>query len=237
MPIIILLFIISIIFLIIAYNKETKTNEINKQIKQENQKLLKDKESIINEIKFLNDKKEEKNEDLKKLENITLNMNAAAHEAFTQYCDSLESEYRDIEREHDDAIDSLRVSYDYMQDELMNKIKDTQKELDKISTTRAAAIQAQLKEQEIKDKQSFYCPQVPEMELKDVKVLRDIEYKLNNPRVLRMLVWQAYYQKPVNQVCANVLGAATATKCGIYKITNQLNNLVYIGQTVDIATR
>lgn len=238
MPIIIiLLFIISIIFLIIAYNKETKTNEINKQIEQENQKLLKDKESIINEIKFLNDKKEEKNEDLKKLESITLNMNAAAHEAFTQYCDSLESEYRDTEREHDDAIDSLRISYDYLQDTLMDRIKNTQKELDKISATRAAALEAQLKEQEIKDKKSFYCPQVPEIELKDAKTLRDIEYKLNNPRVLRMLIWQTYYQKPVNQVCANVLGAATTTKCGIYKITNQLNDLVYIGQAVDIATR
>lgn len=41
----------------------------------------------------------------------------------------------------------------------------------------------------------------------------------------------------MNQVCANVLGAATAEKMGIYKITNQKTNLVYIGQAVDIATR
>ena len=47
---------------------------------------------------------------------------------------------------------------------------------------------AQLKEQEIKNKKAFYCPQVPEADLKDAKVLRDIEYKLNNPRILRMLI-------------------------------------------------
>ena len=41
----------------------------------------------------------------------------------------------------------------------------------------------------------------------------------------------------MNQVCANVLGAATAEKTGIYKITNQKTDLVYIGQAVDIATR
>ena len=119
----------------------------------------------------------------------------------------------------------------------MNDIKNIKQELDKITKMRAAAMEAQLKEEEIKNKQSFYCPQIPRDELKDAKILRDIEYKLNNPRVLRMLIWQTYYQKPMNQVCANVLGAATAEKTGIYKITNQKNDLVYIGQAVDIATR
>lgn len=52
-----------------------------------------------------------------------------------------------------------------------------------------------------------------------------------------MLVWQTYYQKPINQVCANVLGSSTASICGIYKITNQKNGIVYIGQAVDISTR
>ena len=41
----------------------------------------------------------------------------------------------------------------------------------------------------------------------------------------------------MNQVCANVLGAATAEISGIYKITNQKNDLVYIGQAVDMSTR
>ena len=119
----------------------------------------------------------------------------------------------------------------------MDDIKTIKKDLEKITATRKAALEAKLKEEEIKNKQAFYCPQVPANELKDVKILQDIEYKLNNPRILRMLIWQTYYQKPMNQVCANVLGAATAEKTGIYKITNQKTDLVYIGQAVDIATR
>lgn len=235
--IMILLFIASVIFFITAYTKKEKTNKINKEIEEENEKLLKDKESIINEIKFLNEKKQEKNNDLREIEKITSNVNAAAHDAFSQYCDALDQEYRNIEKEHDDAIDGLRIAYDNLQDILKLKLEMAQKDLDKISATRAAAMEAQLKEQEIKNKQSFYCPQVPEADLKDAKTLRDIEYKLNNPRVLRMLIWSTFYQKPMNQVCANVLGAATAEKCGIYKITNQKTDLVYIGQAVDIATR
>lgn len=164
-------------------------------------------------------------------------MNTAARQAFTEYCESLEREYKHIEYEHDEAVELLNNSYDNVQQQLLENIEDTKAELAKISATRAAAIQAQLKEAEIKDQQSFYCPQVPESELKDAKILRDIEYKLNNPRILRMLIWSTFFQKPMNQVCANVLGAATAEKCGIYKITNQKNNMCYIGQAVDIATR
>lgn len=103
--------------------------------------------------------------------------------------------------------------------------------------TKESAIKAKLKEEEIKNKKEFYCPQVSKNDLKDIKILKDIEYKLNNPRVLRMLIWQTYYQKPINQVCINVLGSATIEKCGIYKITNQLNDCSYIGQAVDICTR
>ena len=81
------------------------------------------------------------------------------------------------------------------------------KKANKVSkSTRKKLTKAQLKEQKVKDKQAFYCPQVPEADLKDAKTLHDIEYKLNNPRILRMLIWQSYYQKPMNQVCANVLG-------------------------------
>ena len=39
----------------------------------------------------------------------------------------------------------------------------------------------------------------------------------------------------MNTVCSNVLGPNTVT--GIYKITNQLNDVCYIGQAVDVASR
>lgn len=181
-------FILCCILLTIFILKEHKYIEIDNKTKEENEKLKKQKESIINEIKILNEKKEEKSKGLDEVEKIISNMNAAAHEAFTQYQDTLDQEYQNTEREHDENVQKLKQSYDNLQDILMLKIKKTQNDLDKISATRAAALEAQLKEQEIKDKLSFYCPQVPEDELKDAKTLRDIEYKLNNPRVLRMLI-------------------------------------------------
>jgi len=234
---VIIFFTICIILQIIIIFKKHRHIEIDKNILEKNENLKRESNILENEIKCLNKSKEEKNNELLQIEQITNNMNTAVQKAFTEYCDSLDKEYIITEKEYDEAINTLKQSYNELQNKLIAETAQVQKELDKISSTRAAAIQAQLKEQEIKNKQSFYCPQISDIDLKDVKVLRDIEYKLNNPRVLRMLIWQTYYQKPINQICANVLGSATAIKTGIYKITNQKNNLVYIGQAVDIATR
>ena len=240
---IILIIIITILLFILLF-KEHKYIQIDKETIEKNKKIQEESEKRQLFLKTMEEKQAladstlgETQKRINEATKIIGNMNAAAHEAFDQYCESLDQEYQNAEQEHDDAIDALRHSYDTLQDILMLKIKKTQEELDKISSTRAAALEAQLKEQEIKDKLSFYCPQVPEEDLKDAHTLRDIEYKLNNPRILRMLIWQSYYQKPMNQICANVLGAATAEKCGIYKITNQKTDLVYIGQAVDMATR
>lgn len=225
-----------ILFVILIF-KKWKIYEINKDIEDYNENLRRERDLITEDIHTLNNSKLEKSKELEKITDITKDINAAAYDAFTQYCESLDKQYFNTEKEYDEAIESLQEAYDEIQKNLMAETDKIKKDLEKISSTRAAAMNAQLKEQEIKNKQAFYCPQVPESDLKDAKVLHDIEYKLNNPRILRMLIWQSYYQKPMNQVCANVLGGNTVEKTGIYKITNQKTDLVYIGQAVDIATR
>ena len=234
---ILLFFIICCILLVISLLKKQKIEKINYEIQEENKKLYKEKEDTEKEIKFLKEKEEEENNRLKQIKDMTKDMDNAARQAFLDYAQSLDESYNQKEKDYDDLIRILQKAYDNKQDELNNKIKNVQSDLEKIMATRTAAIEAERKEQEIKDKQSFYCPQVAENDLKDAKILKDIEYKLNNPRILRMLIWSTFYQKPMNQVCANVLGGANTVKTGVYKITNQLNNVCYIGQAVDIATR
>jgi group I intron endonuclease len=50
-----------------------------------------------------------------------------------------------------------------------------------------------------------------------------------------MLIWQTYWQKPLNRLIADVVG--TNIKSGIYKITNIKTKECYIGQAVNIAER
>ena len=115
-------------------------------------------------------------------------MNAATRDSFREYAEALEQNYNQKEQEYDKLLENLKQSYDVAANKYRLELGEIKYDLDKISATRAAALEAKRKEQEIKDKQAFYCPQVTENDLKDAKILKDIEYKLNNPRILRMLI-------------------------------------------------
>ena len=120
--------------------------------------------------------------------------------------------------------------------ELTSKeIEKVKAELDKIKQSRAAALEAQLREKEIEENSSFYCLNTSQAELNDISIIETVVPKLNNPRILRMLIWQTYWQKPLKALAANILGNKTVV--GIYKITNTKTKECYIGQSVDIAKR
>lgn len=70
----------------------------------------------------------------------------------------------------------------------MRKPGQIQQELDKISSTRAAAIQAQLKEIEIQQQAEFYSLSISEVDKREVRVLKSIENELRDPRPIRMII-------------------------------------------------
>lgn len=155
--------------------------------------------------------------------------------AFENYCVILEQSYDTKEQEYNDKINQLNKSYENFQQQINQSIDEAKKDLDVIQATRTAAINAQLKEKEIKEQLAFYCLSIKETDLDDIKILERMKNQLHNPRILSMLIWSTYFQKPMTTLCNNILG--TETKCGIYKITNQNNDMCYIGQSVDIARR
>ena len=108
------------------------------------------------------------------------------------------------------------------------------KELEKIRATKAAAMEAQLREEEIKNQATFYTLQLNEADKRDVAYLQSIEYNLREARPLRMLIWSTFYRDKVNDLAARV-GAVGAS--GIYKITHIDSGISYIGQAKDIKER
>lgn len=169
----------------------------------------------------------------------------AAH-AFSTYCEGLETAYNAQEAEYDELMALLHKVFEQEHDLLSQQfekeyataqqdLKICQTELDKIRATRAAAQEAILKEREIKEQRAFYSLPIADTDLADIKALESVKARLTKPRILSMLIWQTYYQKPMTQLCNNILGVTTV--CGIYKITNQLTDQCYIGQSVDIASR
>lgn len=237
-----ILILISIILLFVVYNKakcvheiNTKVDKKNEEIEKRNQELEKEKSNYLNEIEicqqnFLNIQESIRNAGMS-AEQFYKNI----QQSYNNYEYSLEKDYQEKEEEYDILVKELYKSYDNEQDRILDQIKWEQSKLDNIRSTRAAAIQAQIKEREIKDKLSFYCLQPTENELDDIKALERVKPNLHQPRILCMLIWSTYFQKPMTALCNNVLG--TAIVCGIYKITNQETGECYIGQAVDIAKR
>ena len=186
------------------------------------------------------------------IDELTSNQKAAVRAAFESYCDALDFEYQAREREFNEDIATLDQLYCERQDtflrqmaaneqELNRRREECERDLDiirselaKIKSSRAAAIEAQLREQEIKDQATFYTLQLNEADRRDVAYLKSIEFNLREARPLRMLIWTTFYRDKFNDL-ATRLGANGT--CGIYKLTHIESGISYIGQAKDIKAR
>ena len=186
------------------------------------------------------------------IEKMSGDLKATARASFEQYCDTLDYEYVNKEKEFDTNVENLDKLYADQHDAFLREMstnadqatkqreqleKDLdiiRRELEKIRSTRAAAMDAQLREQEIKNQATFYTLQLNEADRRDVAYLQSIEYNLREARPLRMLIWSTFYRDKVNDLAARV-GAIGAS--GIYKITHIDSGISYVGQAKDIKER
>lgn len=245
-----LIAVVAIIVAIICVTTKIKvdeaTKEENKLLSAKCAELRKEKDELIKSVSSLSSQdsslkssisyEENKLTDIQKTVQDTLNnQKNLSNQAFSNWWDSLERVYKDKEEEYNILIENLNNSYAEKQLKLIAEADEIQKDLDKIRATRAAALEAQKKEKEIKEQLSFYCLNPSESEKEDIQKLERLKPDLHNPRILSMLIWSTFFQKPMTALCNNVLG--TAPVVGIYKITNQKTNECYIGQASSVADR
>lgn len=235
----IILIIVSILLTIYNVRTMWHVHQLNQEVDNKNQELLQLNKELETNKTILDNNIKEKKEQLNDIQNNISktidNQKELSQKAFENYCEVLDNQYKEYEEEYKTYQENLETSYSNKQLELMRVLDETRAELDKIKATRTAAIQAQTREKEIEEKLSFYCLTIAETELRDIAVLESIKPKLVNPRILSMLIWQTYWQKPLNRLIADVVG--TGVTSGIYKITNVKTKECYIGQAVSISDR
>ena len=136
----------------------------------------------------------------------------------------------------------LEESLERNREEFEAKIKDMQSnienyynELSQLQLKRAAAMEDAKRQEEMKTQEEFYRLQLSESELIDIKELKIVEQRLSKKEVLNKLIYKVYFEKPYTDLVSRVVGKEVKT--GIYKITNTLNQKVYIGQSINIAER
>lgn len=213
-----------------AKDEKNKLEYQISNLKLEKDKLDYEQLNTKNDIKNLKEQINIYTENLRQIDETISNSKQRSQEAFESYCDILDSAYRNTEKEYSELENGLKEAYAIAQEKLLAETSEIQRELDKIKATRTAAIEAQIREKKIKEQQSFYCLKISNADIADIQKLENIKKTLNKPRVLSMLIWQTWFQKPLKALAANILGTSTVT--GIYKITNIITGECYIGQAV-----
>ena len=98
-----------------------------------------------------------------------------------------------------------------------------------------AAIEANKRAKEIEEQSNFYKLQLSDIDIKEIAELRSIIPKLRNAEPINKVIWKVYYEKPYTDLVGRVIGSGQHT--GIYKITNTINNMCYVGQAANLADR
>ena len=227
----IILLSFSIFLFIKIKDKINNNNKLEKEEREIQERI--DKKKI--EEQYIQDEIKKVKNHLDNMQTALNNQKISFKDSLSNYTNLLDYQYQQEEKWYDDAIDAMKYAYDQEQDKLIAATAHIKEDLDKIRATRASAQEALLKEQQIKENMSFYSLNPNQNDLDDIQALERIKPKLHQPRILSMLIWSTYFQKPMTQLCNNIVGLKEV--CGIYKITNQKTNQCYIGQSVDIAKR
>ena len=163
---------------------DSETEKTNLEIKKDMHRLEINRSNIIRSLKLLEEQEKTQQDRIKELSQMVEDMNKNANSAFEQYVETLEHSYNQIEREFENSIETLDISYASVQDQYLSKIDSVKADLDKITRTRAAAIEAQLNEERIKKEKEFYSIYDKPSICNNMKLnsLLDIYYALKNPK-------------------------------------------------------
>ena len=212
-----------------AQNEKLRQEQIHLQadndlMRNANAELAQIGNNQLKENENLKSKIDDKKEQLDYFDKLIEDNKNISQQAFEEYWNNLENAYSEAEEDFDTRVNNLKAN-----------IQREQAELDKLKATRAAAHEAILREQEVKDNKDAYRLVPSASDLADSRRLEIVKRELNKPRILCMLIWQTYWQPLAKKQFPLIL--QDKTKCGIYKITNLITDECYVGQSVDVYKR
>ena len=230
----ILLFILPISIFIAIYQARSKTNY---------QQWLRKRNNLNNEIIELDNRKNNKIQELKELDQQVQNYYSSNIEIANQHYElavqvlnndynqkviNLQKQFNDLENKEQSACREKIIKY-------QQQLQQAQKDFEELQNKINSCIEVAKRAEANRTQKDFYRIQLNETDIEEIKKLRSIEPYLRNKEPLNKVIWKCYYEKPTNDLIGRVVGKTTRT--GIYKITNLQNNMCYVGQAVDFASR
>ena len=222
--------------------KESLENEID-VLDKEKHALNTEYQELYYEVGCLNAQKKELSENIKE-----------AKETSEQYYDTLmnsvmnrfEISAQSLGYKYQEAEENYKKEYSALMEECLSeyqtqiedhkaKLINLRAQLDDAHKVVNAAVEANRRAEEIKEKENFYKLNLLKEDLEEIEKLREVVPYLRDASPLNKVIWKVYYEKPYTDLIGRVIGDKQIT--GIYKITNTENGMCYVGQAVNIAER
>lgn len=166
--------------------------------------------------------------------NYTLMENALSRSA-----ELLQKQYQEEEesykQEYLNTLQTLVDNFSAQVEEKKVEISDAEEILENLRLKVAAAVAADKRALEIKEKENFYKLNLSIEDLQEIAKLRQVVPHLKSPEALNKVIWKCYYEKPTSDLIGRVIGSGV--HIGIYKITNLVNHMTYVGQSNNLAER
>lgn len=147
---------------------------------------------------------------------------------------AVEEEYNILKAETDGLKKQLENDYINAKINCETDLASLQAKIKEYQKTLIAIAEDFQRKEEAKNKIDFYKICLKDEDIEDINNLKNIVPHLNNKDILNRLIYEAYYKNPMTDMFNRV---AKNKPCGIYKITNTLNGMIYIGKSVEIAPR
>ncbi len=145
----------------------------------------------------------------------------------------LEERQEEYLRMQEDFVDQFREENRKKMDAAQN-LTNT---LEQLRSAASAATEVAKRHAEAENFQEFHSLQLTDGAKKDIATIESIcgTVAPDAASAIAKVIWKVYYEKPYTDLVGRVIGSGTHT--GIYKITNSITQMCYVGQAVDIADR
>ena len=162
-----------------------------------------------------------------------------ANEKMSSAAEAMSNRYKELEQAAEkEYLDTLKDCSTSFQQQILAKQTELDlidKQLADLASMLDAAVAANKRTEELETQQEFYRLQLSQIDIDEIKRLREVLIYLRDSEPLNKVIWKVYYEKPYTDLIGRVVGSGTHT--GIYKITNINNKMCYVGQAANIAER
>ena len=162
-----------------------------------------------------------------------------ANEKMSSAAEAMSNRYKELEQAAEkEYLDTLKDCSTSFQQQILAKQTELNlidKQLADLASKLDAAVAANKRTEELETQQEFYRLQLSQIDIDEIKRLREVLIYLRDSEPLNKVIWKVYYEKPYTDLIGRVVGSGTHT--GIYKITNINNKMCYVGQAANIAER